>query len=85
MIEKIFYAFNGSFIQQRLKSSQNWKGKKAFCCMVAMAAGVTMCNKILGKVTKFGGKRTKTLGVANVPPPPPLGLKRVTGRLYVTV
>ena len=22
-------------------------------------------NKILGKVTKFGGKRTKTLGVAN--------------------
>ena len=38
-----------------------------------------ICNKILGKVTKFGGKRTKTLGVAkrfmvgghNVPPPPP--------------
>ena len=37
-------------------------------------------NKILGKVTKFGKKRTKTLGVANrfmvggaqcAPPPPP--------------
>ena len=24
-----------------------------------------ICNKILGKVTKFGEKRTKTLGVAN--------------------
>ena len=24
-----------------------------------------ICNKILGKVTKFGGKRTKTLGVVN--------------------
>ena len=24
-----------------------------------------ICNKILGKVTKFGQKRTKTLGVAN--------------------
>ena len=39
------------------------------------------CNKILGKVTKFGEKRIKTLGMANrfmvgghnVPPPPPLG------------
>ena len=38
-------------------------------------------NKILGKVTKFGRKQTKTVGVAtnfmvggtNVPPPPPLG------------
>ena len=24
-----------------------------------------ICNKILGKVTKFGEKQTKTLGVAN--------------------
>ena len=24
-----------------------------------------ICTKILGKVTKFGGKRTPTLGVAN--------------------
>ena len=39
-----------------------------------------ICNKILGKVTKFGGKQTKTLGVVNrimvgdaqcAPPPPP--------------
>ena len=37
-------------------------------------------NKILEKVTKFGGKRIKTLGVANrfmvgahcAPPPPPM-------------
>ena len=33
-----------------------------------------ICNKILGKVTKFGEKQTKTVGV---PPPPPLGLYRV--------
>ena len=38
-----------------------------------------ICNKILGKVTKLGEKRTKTLGVATrfmvggAPPPPPLG------------
>ena len=25
-----------------------------------------ICNKIIGKVTKFGGKQTKTLGVANI-------------------
>ena len=31
------------------------------------------CNKILGEVTKFGDKRTKTLG-APPPPPPHLGL-----------
>ena len=42
--------------------------------MVAMATGSRnninydiklICNKILGKVTKFGEKRTKPLGVAN--------------------
>ena len=45
-----------------------------------------ICNKILGKVTKFGGKRTKTLGVANrlmvgghIVPPPPLGFIRLMG------
>ena len=50
-----------------------------------------ICNKILGKVTKFGEKRTKTPGVAeqiygrghNVPPPPPLGLYRVKGNAAI--
>ena len=45
-----------------------------------------ICNKILGKVTKFGEKRTKTLGVANrfmvgghnVPPLGFIGLNYLT-------
>ena len=51
-------------------------------------------NKILGKVTKFGEKRTKTLGVANrfmvgggghIVPPPPLGFIGLSIMMYYLV
>ena len=49
-----------------------------------------ICNKILGIVTKFGEKRTKTLGVANSfmvgghnVPPSPLGLYRVNNLAWL--
>ena len=60
--------------KKRWKNSQTLKKKHAFCFMVAMATEMKQYyqlwyqmirNKILGKVTKFVKKWTKTLGVAN--------------------